>query len=208
MNAKTHTTLYYIVMWLAIIVLWISAYIGYLWMQSVDFSGTILDFVSTTQTKATQEQNNLQKINQQLDIYKNYVKNVTLSNWTKFEINIPKFDRALDVEKDNYIVNSKIWSWKIIWSERLASLVEVYEKIKSISDSNWNNTVALTDFVVEKKAVSLKGTVQNIRSIYQPEGVIERLQQLPFIKNIFIPSYQKVDENYEFKIQWDIENSK
>jgi hypothetical protein len=49
-------------------------------MQSVDFSGTILDFVSTTQTKATQEQNNLQKINQQLDIYKNYVKNVTLSN--------------------------------------------------------------------------------------------------------------------------------
>jgi hypothetical protein len=133
---------------------------------------------------------------------------VTLSNWTKFEINIPKFDRALDVEKDNYIVNSKIWSWKIIWSERLASLVEVYEKIKSISDSNWNNTVALTDFIVEKKAVSLKWTVQNIRSIYQPEWVIERLQQLPFIKNIFIPSYQKVDENYEFKIQWDIENNK
>ncbi len=90
-----------------------------------------------------------------------------------------------------------------IWSNYIDSLVEMYVKVKSI-DNNDIWAVELSDIVVDQKRIWLRGKVTDLNTIYKKDGVIDKLTQLEFLSNIQIPSYQKVDNVYEFQIQWEV----
>ena len=87
-----------------------------------------------------------------------------------------------------------------VWSNYIDSLVEMYVKVKDIGI--WS--VELSDIVVDQQKIWLRGKVTDLNTIYQKDGVIDKLTQLEFLSNIQIPSYQRVDNVYEFQIQWEV----
>jgi hypothetical protein len=87
-----------------------------------------------------------------------------------------------------------------VWSNYIDSLVEMYIKVRGIGN-NGVGAVELSDIVVDQQRIGLRGRVLDLNTIYQKDGVIDKLTQLEFLSNIQIPSYQKVDNVYEFQIQ-------
>lgn len=164
---------------------------GYLWSQTIDFWQYGLWFVPTNQSKLASLQTNLTDLNTQIKELETNPKTL-------------KFALAWLVEDD---AQSK----KVIWSQYLESLVTMYQSLTAIWQTNVQNEVVLTDFVIEKKSISLKWSVKDIKSIYKDgiskdqKWIIANLQSLQFIKDIRIPSYQKVEDVYEFRVQWDVD---
>jgi len=70
------------------------------------------------------------------------------------------------------------------------------------------DAIELSDFVVDQQRIGLRGKVRRLDTIYVENGVIDRLTRLNFLSNIQIPSYQKIDDVYEFQIQWEVSSAK
>jgi hypothetical protein len=93
-----------------------------------------------------------------------------------------------------------------VWSDYINSLIEMYVQVKNIGKIS-TDSIELSDFVVDQQRIGLRGKVTNLNTIYQENGVIDRLTKLDFISNIQIPSYQKSDNVYEFQIQGEVQSS-
>jgi|GEM_PF-1850530 len=89
------------------------------------------------------------------------------------------------------------------WSENINSLIQMFIEVRDIGKYS-TDAIELSDFVVDQQRIGLRGKVRKLGTIYQENGVIDRLTKLDFVNNIQIPSYQKIDEVYEFQIQGEV----
>jgi len=76
----------------------------------------------------------------------------------------------------------------------------MYKEVRDIGKYS-PDAIELSDFVVDQQRIGLRGKVRRLDTIYVENGVIDRLTRLNFLSNIQIPSYQKIDDVYEFQIQ-------
>jgi hypothetical protein len=81
-------------------------------------------------------------------------------------------------------------------------------------DSNSSDTIILSDFQVSLDAISLKWTVSSLRALYynSPTGkfksLLDRFEDLDFIEDMTIKSYEKVWEKYfEFILNAKVVNN-
>jgi len=94
-----------------------------------------------------------------------------------------------------------------IWSDYINSLIQMYKEVRDIGKYS-PDAIELSDFVVDQQRIGLRGKVRRLDTIYVENGVIDRLTRLNFLSNIQIPSYQKIDDVYEFQIQWEVSSAK
>lgn len=94
-----------------------------------------------------------------------------------------------------------------VWSDYINSLIQMYKEVRDIGKYS-PDAIELSDFVVDQQRIGLRGKVRRLDTIYQENGVIDRLTKLNFLSNIQIPSYQKIDDIFEFQIQWEVDNGK
>jgi hypothetical protein len=158
---------------------------GFLFFQNTDLSTYGFSGIPT-------RANQISKLNEQLAI-----KNQELEELKQSKEAV-KYDIAQDIE-------TKIEH--PVWSDYINSLIEMYVQVRSIGKYA-TDAIELSDFVVDQKRIGLRGKVRKLDTIYQENGVIDKMIKLDFISNIEIPSYQKIENIYEFQIQWEVNTAK
>jgi len=83
------------------------------------------------------------------------------------------------------------------WKDTIEYLVQMYDTISELDDDT--SGIWLTNFVVTfDHTVNLRGNIDNIRTMYLPDWLIDRFTDLDAIESINIPFYRNNGETYEF----------
>jgi hypothetical protein len=132
-----------------------------------------------TNQKITDQKIILDQQNQQLAGYE------TLSGYIKLSA-----VRELETETDT-----------MPWAERINKVIEMLNELQNLT-SNQSETISLSDFKVTLDSISLRGKVSSLLLLYysNPEknivSLLDRFEQLDFIKDIKIKTYDKdVEKN-------------
>ncbi len=101
-------------------------------------------------------------------------------------------------------------------SEHIPKIISILEELKSV-DSSWtgeNDSIILSDFRVNLNEISLKWRVSNLKLLYfnspwwKFKALIDRFQDLDFIEDMKIKTYDKIWERYfEFILNAKIKNN-
>lgn len=101
-------------------------------------------------------------------------------------------------------------------SEHIPKIIAILEELKSV-DSSWtgeNDSIILSDFRVNLNEISLKWRVSNLKLLYfnspwwKFKALIDRFQDLDFIEDMKIKTYDKIWERYfEFILNAKIKNN-
>lgn len=97
----------------------------------------------------------------------------------------------------------------------IPEIISILEELKSIdSESGENDSIILSDFKVNLQEISLKWRVSNLKLLYQSsptwkfKALIDRFEELDFIKDMKIKTYDKVWQRYfEFVLTANINNN-
>jgi hypothetical protein len=101
-------------------------------------------------------------------------------------------------------------------SEHIPKIISILEDLKSV-DQSWtweNDSIVLSDFKVNLNEISLKWRVSNLKLLYYNspwwkfKALIDRFQDLDFIEDMKIKTYDKIWEKYfEFVLNGKIKNN-
>lgn len=101
-------------------------------------------------------------------------------------------------------------------SEHIPKIISILEDLKSV-DQSWtgeNDSIILSDFRVNLNEISLKWRVSNLKLLYfnspswKFKALIDRFQDLDFIEDMKIKTYDKIWERYfEFVLNAKIKNN-
>ncbi|HOG15678.1 MAG TPA: hypothetical protein PK674_03755 [Candidatus Absconditabacterales bacterium] len=91
------------------------------------------------------------------------------------------------------------------WFEHIPKILQILQDIKNL-DPNSDDVITLSDFNVSLDEITLKGRVSTLKALYYNsptsggfKALLERFQELDFIKDITIRSYNRAsDRNFEF----------
>lgn len=137
--------------------------------------------------------------------------------WNIYLINnkIDKWNKVL-VQQNIEIKKLKTWIWyekfesirklenesKVMpWFDHINKIIDILNNLQSV-DSSQSDSVILTDFNVSLDKISLRGKVSNLNTLYysSPEkwikSLIDKFEDLDFIENMSIKSYERVDDGY------------
>jgi hypothetical protein len=101
-------------------------------------------------------------------------------------------------------------------SEHIPKIISILEDLKSVDSSlTWeNDSIILSDFKVNLNEISLKWRVSNLKLLYfnspswKFKALIDRFQDLDFIEDMKIKTYDKIWEKYfEFVLNAKIKNN-
>jgi hypothetical protein len=97
-----------------------------------------------------------------------------------------------------YAASKKIEEDDIVeWKETIEYLVQMYDTLSELDDDS--SGMELTDFVITfEHKVNLRGNIDNIRTMYLPDGLIDRFTELEAIESINIPFYRHNGDSYDF----------
>jgi hypothetical protein len=120
---------------------------------------------------------------------------------------IPGFDK-LQLVKEMELNNHQM-----PWSDHIKAVTEIFDAILSV-DSAESYNIKLSDFQISLDEISLRGYVTNLRLLYNspdPEkktALIDRFEQLDFLSDISIKTYEKSAEGigYEFDLTAKVTN--
>lgn len=186
MNNADNQTMWWRLVWILIFaIVWLALWWWFLIFQNTDMSTYGFDNLPNRASKITQLNKELEARTQELD-------------------NLKKSDEAVRYDIANYIETNIKHS---VWSDYINSLIEMYVQVRDIGKYS-PDAIELSDFVVDQTRVWLRWKVRRLDTIYQEKWVIDRMTQLDFLSNIEIPSYQKVDDIYEFQVQWEVNSTK
>ncbi len=87
------------------------------------------------------------------------------------------------------------------WFEHIPKILQIFQDLKSL-DPTSSDVITLSDFNVSLDEINLKGSVSTLKALYynSPTGnfkaLLERFEELDFIKDITIRSYNRVSDRY------------
>jgi len=99
------------------------------------------------------------------------------------------------------------------WAERINKVIEMLNELQNLT-SNQTETISLSDFKVSLDSISLRGKVSSLLLLYysNPEknivSLLDRFEQLDFIKDIKIKTYDKdtTDNTFGFVLEAKVTN--
>jgi hypothetical protein len=121
---------------------------------------------------------------------------------------IPGFDKlqlVKELESTHY---------QMPWSDHIQAVITIFDAILKVDEANSQNIV-LSDFKISLEEISVKGYVSNLRILYnspdptQKTALIDRFQQLDFLADIAIKTYDKAGDNigYDFVLTAKVVNN-
>jgi hypothetical protein len=87
------------------------------------------------------------------------------------------------------------------WFEHIPKILQIFQDLKNL-DPTSSDVITLSDFNVNLDEINLKGSVSTLKALYynSPTGnfkaLLERFEELDFIKDISIRSYDRVSDRY------------
>lgn len=120
---------------------------------------------------------------------------------------IPGFDKLQLVE------NMENANYQMPRSDHIQAVMEIFDAILGV-DSAESQNIVLSDFKISLEEISVNGYVSNLRILYnspdpsKKTALIERFEQLDFLENISIKTYQKSTDNlgYDFVLTAKVVN--
>ena len=177
---KQQTTNYKQIFWLVLLVfLGLLARRGYLKFSEIALKKSI----ASVQEKVQQEQAHL----------------------ASFSDN-PWFDKlqyVKDMEANNNMMP---------WSDHVNAIMSIFDELLAVDRSDTFN-ITFSDFEITLTNIRLHGYVTNLRILYQwanwQTGLITKFEQLDFLDNISIKTYEKSSDNlgYEFVLTANVINN-
>ena len=116
-----------------------------------------------------------------------------------------KFSLAKKLENENY---------QMPWSDHIEKVSKILEDVSDVGE--WSYNIVLEDFQISLESISLKGSVSSLRVLYNMSNnanakkpLLERFQELEFLKDIAIQTYDKKDWElwYSFVLTAKVENN-
>ena len=87
------------------------------------------------------------------------------------------------------------------WFEHIPKILQIFQDLKNL-DPTSSDVITLSDFNVSLAEINLKGSVSTLKALYynSPTGnfkaLLERFEDLDFIEDISIRSYDRVSDMY------------
>ena len=97
------------------------------------------------------------------------------------------------------------------WSDHINAIMDIFGDLLDVDKSDTFN-IAFSNFEISLEHIRLDGYVTNLRLLYQwansKTGLIARFEELDFLDNISIKTYEKTDWDlgYEFTLTADVVN--
>lgn len=108
-----------------------------------------------------------------------------------------KDERYTKYAAAKYIVSTNPVSW---WGDRLSRILNIFAKLQQL----WGPNVRFSDFGLDYTALSLRGTVNDLKLMYGKGWIIDQFNWLEFLKNISIPDYKKTEDGFTFSLVADV----
>jgi hypothetical protein len=91
------------------------------------------------------------------------------------------------------------------WSDHIQAVIDIFDAVLNVDTAESKNII-LSDFKISLEEISIRGYVSDLRILYHaPENaknvaLIERFEQLDFLEDISIKTYQKAENQigYDF----------
>ena len=124
--------------------------------------------------------------------------------------NITGLDQLLIIEQVQLTSN------QLPWSLYIEKILDILEKIKAVDNDSAGN-IFLSDFSVDLEKLSLNGFVGSLSTLYYNSNktggfisLLDRFEQLDFLKDIAIKTYEYREENksrgFKFTLHANIQN--
>lgn len=112
------------------------------------------------------------------------------------------FESAIEYDRFIAIKDLEAKSIDMPWFEHIPKILAMFKDLKELS-KNSRNMISLSDFFVSLEEVSLRWTITSLKTLYHNtewfKALLDRFEELDFIKDIRIKSYEKVGStNFEF----------
>ena len=115
-------------------------------------------------------------------------------------------------DKLQYVQDMESKNSMMPWSDHISAIMEIFGDLLAVDKSDTFN-IAFSNFEISLENVKLDGYVTNLRLLYQwansNTGLISRFEELDFLDNISIKTYEKSSDNlgYEFVLTANVINN-
>lgn len=92
----------------------------------------------------------------------------------------------------------------LLRGDAVKELVATFEKLQTIYSAT---ELGINDFQINFDKISVKGSVENLNTVYATWWVLDTFSNLSFLDTIDIPYYKKYGWRYEFLLEWTIKDS-
>ncbi len=134
-------------------------------------------------------------------------------NLTEQEQKLSEYESVVSYDKFLLVNNLENITTDMPWFEHIPKIMAIFDDLKNV-DSSSSDTIILSDFHVTLEEVSLKWTVSSLRALYYTsptwkfKSLLDRFEELDFIEDMTIKSYEKVWEKYfEFVLNAKVVNN-
>lgn len=126
------------------------------------------------------------------------------------EQQLATYESAVEYDRFLAVKDLEAKSVDMPWFEHIPKILAMFQDLKNL-DSSSSNMIKLSDFFVSLEEISLKWSISSLKALYyNPESgtfkaLLDRFEDLDFIKDMRIKSYNKVDDrNFEFVLNANV----
>ena len=128
----------------------------------------------------------------------------------KKEAELVEFSEKPGYDKLQYIQYLEANNHMMPWSDHINAIMEIFGDLLEVDKSDTFN-IAFSNFEISLDHIKLDGSVTNLRLLYQwvnsKMGLINRFEELDFLDNISIKTYEKEDWEYKFTLTANVINN-
>ncbi len=146
------------------------------------------------------------------DMYMEYDISLVQKKIAKKDAELKSFSEKPGYDKLQYIQEMEANNSMMPWSDHINAIMEIFGDLLDVDKSDTFN-IAFSNFEISLEKVKLDGYVTNLRLLYQwansKKGLINRFEELDFLDNISIKTYEKDDWDlwYNFTLTANVINN-
>jgi len=117
---------------------------------------------------------------------------------------LKSYESAVEYDRFLAVKDLEEKSVDMPWFEHIPKILAMFQDLKEL-DADDNSRIVLSDFYVSLEEISLKWTISALKALYYNseswnfKALLDRFEELDFIKDMRIKSYEKVgSRNFEF----------
>lgn len=84
------------------------------------------------------------------------------------------------------------------WEVSIQYLIDLFDQLQAVDITS---NISLDDFQIHTDKVTLRGTVDNMQTIYASGGLLDKFIALDFVSHLEIPFYKQIGNSYEFILE-------
>lgn len=120
---------------------------------------------------------------------------------TQQESQLSDHESAMSYDKFLLVSDLENKATEMPWFEHIPKILEIFQDLKNL-DPTSSDVIILSDFNVSLDEITVKGSVATLKALYynSPNGnfksLLNRFEELSFIKDINIRTYDRVGDKY------------